>query len=237
MALPAFTLADARKRIGYLLRDLDAGAPAFSLFEKNVAILSHVQLLAPQLLLGDQWNTSLVTLVAGTDTYTLPTTARQQYDRLKRLRLQSNGLEVPVVSLDVFESYRAGDTTAQRGTPQCAMVIEAPSAAPSLRFWPVPIESDVCDGFFSLLPYGQTAYGAHDDSIAIPFDEAAFEALCYAVALDLYGKMPEEERARHALGPDTVSLWPGHVATGVRASRLRRRRQQGGQVTLRRRRW
>lgn len=233
MALPAFTLGDARRRVEYHLRDRDTGSESFSLFEKNAAIETHVRLLAPQLLLGDQWSTSLVTLVAGTATYTLPTATSQQYDRLKMLRLQSNGQEVPIVSLQVFESYRAGDTSAQRGTPQCAMVIEGASTVPTLRFWPVPDVSDTCDGFFALWP----AALAHNDASAIPFDEAAFEALALSVALELYGKMPEAERGKRGLGPETTTAWPTLIAIGVKASRLRRRRQQGGQVTLRRRGW
>lgn len=233
MSLPAFTLQSALDRVEYHLRDADGGSPAFSPWEKEAAIESHMRLLAPQLLLGDQWSTSLVPIVAGTDTYTLPTATRQDYDRLKMLRLQSNGQEIPVVSLQVFESYRAGDTSAQRGTPQCAMVIQQPTIAPSLRFWPVPIEADVCDGFVTLLP----AEFAHDETATIPFDAPAFEALCYASALELYGRMPQAERDKRALGPDTTALWAGHVARGIRASRERRRRQQGGQVVLRRRRW
>lgn len=234
MSLPTFTLQSALDRVESHLHDADGGSPAFSPWEKEAVIESHMRLLAPQLLLGDQWSTSLVPLVAGTDTYTLPTATRQDYDRLKMLRLQSNGQEIPLVSLQVFESYRAGDTTGQRGTPFVAMVIEAPSASgPGLRFWPVPIEADTCDGFFSLLP----AEFLHDETTVIPFDQHAFEALCYAAALELYGRMPQAERDKRALGPDTPALWPGHIAAGVRASRLRRRRQQGGQVVLRRRRW
>lgn len=236
MSLPVFTLQSALDRVEMHLHDADGGAPAFSPWEKEAVIESHLRLLAPQLLLGDQWSTSLVPIVAGTDTYVLPTATRQDYDRLKRLRLQSNGLEIPIVSLAVFESYREGDTTSQRGTPVCAMVVQGPpsAAGPSLRFWPVPIESDTCDGFFVLLP---SAEFLHDETATIPLDPPAFEALCYAAALELYGRMPEEERAKRALGPETPELWAGHVAAGVRASRHRIRRQQGGQVTLRRRRW
>lgn len=233
MSLPAFTLQNALDRVESHLRDADGGSPAFSPWEKEAAIESHMRLLAPQLLLADEWATPLVTLIAGADTYTLPTTTRQDYDRLKMLRLQSNGQEIPVVSPQVFESYRAGDTSAQRGTPQCAMVIQQPTIAPSLRFWPVPIEADVCDGFVTLLP----AEFLHDETAVIPFDAPAFEALCYSAALELYGRMPEEERAKRALGNNTPALWPMHIASGVRASRERRRRQQGGQVVLRRRRW
>lgn len=234
MSLPRFTLQSALDRVEYHLRDRDGGAPAFSPWEKEAVIESHMRLLAPQLLLADEWATPLVTLIAGTDTYTLPTTTRQDYDRLKMLRLQSNGQEIPVVSLQVFESYRSGDTTGQRGTPLCAMVVgQAEQSGPSLRFWPVPIEADTCDGFFSLLP----AEFLHDETAAIPFDAPAFEALCYSAALELYGRMPEEERAKRALGNNTPELWPMHIASGVRASRERRRRQQGGQVVLRRRRW
>lgn len=233
MSLPTFTLQNAVDRVEMHLRDADGGSPAFSPWEKEAVIEAQMRLLAPELLLGDQWNTSLVTLIAGTDTYVLPTTTFQDYDRLKMLRLQSNGQEIPVVSLQVFESYRAGDTTSQRGTPVCAMVIQNPTIAPSLRFWPVPIEADVCDGFVTLLP----AEFAHDELAAIPFDPPAFEALCYASALELYGRLTEEERAKRALGPDSPTLWPGHIARGIRASRQRIRRQQGGQVTLRRRRW
>ena len=232
MSLPTYTLADARLRVDYHLRDRDAASEAFSLFEKNVAIASHVTLMGPRLLLGDQWNTSLASLVAGTDTYALPTTSAQQYDRLKKLRLRSSGMELPIVSLEVFEGARAGDSGG-RGVPQVAMVIEGESHVPALRVWPIPNAADVVEGFFTLLPesLGQV------DTAVIPFDAEAFEALCYEVALELYGKMPQDERDRRKLGPDTPATWTSLIGAGIRASRQRRRRQQGGQMTLSRRRW
>lgn len=233
MALPAFTLADARRRVDYHLRDRDGGSESFSMFEKNVAIESAMRLLAPDLLLADQWTIGLVTVTTATDTFLLPTATAQQYDRLKRLRLGSNGTEIPIVSLEVFETYREGQTTNQPGTPVVAMVIEGESAAPSLRLWPISDRADTLDGFFSRLP---AALG-HLDSAAIPVDEQAFESICYSAALELYGKMPQAEREKRGLGDGTPALWPGRIAAGVRATRNRRRRQQGGQVTLRRRRW
>jgi hypothetical protein len=233
MSLTQYTLADARRRVDYHLRDRDGASESFSLFEKNVAIESHMRLLAPRLLLGDQWSTSLCTLVAGTDTYTLPTATAQQYDRLKKLRLRSNGLEIPVVSLESFEAYREADIAPGSGTPQVAMVIEGANHTPTLRVWPTPNAADYVEGFFSLLP---AALG-HTDSNVIPFDDEAFEALCYEVAAELYGKMTEDERAKRKLGPETPALWGGLAASGIKASRHRRRRQQGGQTVLRRRAW
>lgn len=233
MSLTQYTLGDARKRVEYLLRDRDGSSESFSMFEKNVAIESHLRLLAPRLLLGDQWSTTLCTLVGGTDTYTLPTATAQQYDRLKKLRLRSNGLEIPVVSLEAFEALRQADTMPGTGTPQVAMVIEGANHTPTLRFWPCPNAADYVEGFFSLLP---AALG-HDDTAAIPLDDEAFEALAYETALDLYGRMTEDERARRKLGPDTPAMWAGMVTFGIRSSRHRRRRQQGGQTVLRRRAW
>lgn len=233
MSLTQYTLANARNRVEYHLRDRDGSSESFSLFEKNAAIESHMRLMAPRLLLGDQWTVGLVSLVAGTDTYTLPTATSQQYDRLKKLRLGSSGAEIPVVSLESFEASREYDTTPSRGTPLVAMVIEGANHTPTLRVWPAPIATDTLDGFFSLLP---AALG-HDDASAIPFDDEAFEALCYEVALELYGKMTEDERIKRKLGPDTPQTWPALVQAGIRASRHRRRRQQGGNNTLRRRAW
>lgn len=233
MSLTQYTLADARNRVEYHLRDRDGSAEAFSLFEKNVAIESHMRLMAPRLLLGDQWSTTLVTLVAGTDTYTLPTTTAQNYDRLKKLRLRSTGGEIPVVSLETFEALRNFDTAVVGGTPQAAMVIEGANHTPTLRFWPKPDAADYVEGFFSLLP----AALAHDDAASIPFDDEAFEALCYEVALELYARMPEDDRAKRKLGPETPSSWSALVQAGIRASRHRRRRQQGGQRVLSRRTW
>jgi len=233
MSLTQYTLGDARRRVEYHLRDRDGSSESFSLFEKNVAIESHMRLLAPQLLLGDQWSTTLCTLTSGTDTYTLPTATAQQYDRLKKLRLRSNGLELPIVSLEAFEALRQADTAPGRVTPQVAMVIEGANHTPSLRFWPSPNAADYVEGFFSLLP---ASLGHADDNV-IPFDDEAFEALCYEVAAELYGKMTEDERSRRKLGPETPAMWAGLVARGIRASRHRRRRQQGGNEPLRRRRW
>lgn len=233
MSVPQFSLQSAVDRVDHHLRDQDGATAAFSPWEKEAVIEAQMRLLAGELLLGEQWSSSLVTLVVGTDTYTLPTATTQDYERLKRLRLQLNGLEIPIVSLEVFETFREGETTATRGTPQVAMVIQEPSSAPKLRFWPTPDQASVVDGFFTLLP----ATFAHDETASIPFDELAFEALCYASALELWNRMPQGERDRRNLGPDTPALWGECVVRGVRASRHRRRRQQGGDVRLMRRRW
>lgn len=233
MSLPTFTLGDARARVDFHLRDRDSASESFSLFEKNVAIESAMRLMAPKLLLGDSWSLPLFAVVAGTDTYVLPSTTAQQYDRLKMLRLRSTGQEIPVVSFVEFERFRAGDTVPSSSTPLVAMIYEGESGAPSVRLWPRPSAADNMDGFFTRLP---AALG-QDDGATIPFDELAFEALCYAAALELYGKLTEDERARRKLGPDTAALWGSHVASGIRDSRHRKRRQQGGSTTSRRRSW
>lgn len=233
MAVPVFTLQSAIDRVDYHLRDGDSATASFSPWEKEAVIESQLRLLAPRLLLADQWTTPLVTLAAGTDTYLLPSTTGQDYDRLKRLRLQSNGLEIPIVSLRSFESYREGEVPVLRGTPVVAMIVQGVAAAPSLRFWPTPEAVDYVDGFFSLL----AAPFNHNEAANIPLDEMAFEALCYSVALELYGRMSEDELAKRNLGPGTPALWEKHIATGIMGSRHRRRRQQSSGVVLRSRRW
>ena len=234
------TLHEAIARVRYHIRDWRVQDQAFIDPEVIVQIQSDVRFLAPQLLLGEQWTTGIVTLVPGTDTYALPGT--QQYANLRKLRKQSDGLEVPIVDLETFERIREGFVLVDGGEVLIAMLIESAAQAISVRFWPVPGEADVLDGFRSLLPAGfytagTLALAALPASTTIPFDDQAFEALCYTTASNLYAKMTDEKRASNGLASDAASNWPGMASSLIRESRARRLRQQSSTHVRRARRW
>jgi len=221
-------LTEVVRRVRYHLRDRNPQNRTFSDHELRVAIAAEVNLMAGELELGEAWDTAFLSVVAGTDAYTA--SSSNDYDRITFLRKQSDGLMIEIVSPERFEAYREGDTASasSTGDPQVAMLYINDTGGLNVRLWPTPSANDTLDAFRAVLPTGLlTASGAISASLAslsVPFDDAAFEALCYRVAARKFDAMTDEEKARHGLGANASATWIDAARSGLAASRRRRRR-------------
>lgn len=238
------TLDEAERTVRYHLRDRNPQSEAFTSPEYFMALQSGVRTMAGELLLGETVTTSFLTLAGGTATYTLPGT--QQYRNLFRLRAQSDGQDIEIVSTEVLERYRNGDTglASDNGPPQFAAIVEGPAQVATIRFWPTPQTADVLDAHYTLLPSafytaGTGALAALPGATTIPFDDHGFEALCWTVAAQLFDAMPDDKKAKLGLASGASQSWGSNAARQIRASRHRMLtvgRGQGSHVN-RMRRW
>lgn len=228
------TLSATRKRVRTILRDLDRAAYAFATPDVDSEINDAVTDMASRLRLGETWTTGLVTLVSGTDLYTLSGSA--EYGSVVRLRLASTGNEIPILSAQEFEAYRQGQTVAvpASGTPVAAMLYESPTQTTRLRVWPTPNAADTLDAFFTVMPLGTSLTA---DASTIPFDTLGLSALAHEVAGRLSAKVTAEVLAQIGLSANAASVFFGKARDDVHASLVRRARQAGNGRVRRGRAW
>lgn len=223
----SFTLADAERRVRYHLRDRNPQGQAFTSPEVVHELETNVRIIAGAIKLGEERVSALVTTVAGTQFYTLPGT--QTYASVRYFKDQQLGLRARVVSEYEFESYQYGLSVLKPVTtrPMIAMIRENASQATEVGFWPVPDMQYVYDAYRSLLPArffnaGTGVLTSSPDATTIPFDDQAFEALCYTTASDLFNRMPEADRQRLKVADTSAAEWQGRAAALIKASRVRR---------------
>lgn len=226
------TVAEAIGTIRYHLRDRGNVPPAFTTPEYQLELNSQMRYVAGKLLLGDELVTGIVTTVGGTPNYALP--GAQQYADMYEFRSQTFGLIVPIVSLYEFEWWRQGSTTTQvsQGLPYIATIRENAAQLLEVLFWPTPGNALVYDGYRSLIPAsfytaGGFAMAADQNATTIPFDDQAFEALCWFTAAALFKRMPTDDRQKAQLADTTADDWPAMGGALIRASRMRRIRTMG----------
>ena len=131
------TLADGEREVRYHLRDRNPQGYAFTSPEVIHELQATLRVVAPKLLLGDEYVIGLITTVPGTQTYTLP--GNQLYMQLQFLKAQDDGISVPVISPVAFEGVQEGDkpSSPSRGKPQFATIREDASQVAKVAFWPV----------------------------------------------------------------------------------------------------
>jgi hypothetical protein len=218
------TLSDAERRVRYHLRDRNAQGQAFTSPEVVNALEANMRVVSGRLLLGEERVSALVTTASGTQFYALP--GAQTYESLQFLRFQDDGLQVQVVAPTVFESYQRTDPPST-GRPQIAMLRESALQAIEIGLWPVPDAAYVLDGYRSLLPAsfftaGTGALAELPDATVIPFDDQAFDALCYITAAELFARMPDDDRARLKVAEGAANDWQGKAGELIASSRRRR---------------
>ena len=234
------TVAEAIRTCRYNLRDRNPQSEAFSDPEYIMAIQGAVRLVAGEILLGDAWVDSFITVIAGTSVYGVP--AGTSIDRLLRLRFASDGREIPIVSQETFAAMRDGDTGQTTGQPVVATLREGSTQGLEVMLWPTPQVADSISAFRTALPApfynaGTGKLTALPSATVIPFDDAAFEACCLYASMDLFQRMTEERRARQMLADTTADSWPSKAQQLITQSRHRRRRQQSGTHVRQARRW
>lgn len=234
------TVAEAVRTARYHLRDRNPQSEAFSEPEYITALQSAVRVMSGDVLLGEAWIDPFITLIPGTSVYGAP--AGTNVDAVRIMRSNNDGRDIPVVSQVTFEQHREGDDGTATGMPLFAAMREGSTQGLEFMFWPVPDEAETLSAFRSALPSafftaGTGKLSALPASLTIPFDDAAFEATCLTVALDLWNRMTDERKQRNMLGPDTASDWPSRIGRLIKQSRMRRRMQQSGTHVRRARRW
>jgi hypothetical protein len=234
------TVAEAVRTTRYYLRDRNPQSEAFSEPEYVMAIQSAVRVLSGDVLLGEAWIDPFITLIPGQSVYGTP--SGTSVDAIRILRSNEDGRDIPIVSQATFEEHREGDPGTITGMPLVATMREGSTQGLELMLWPIPDESGTLSAFRSALPApfftaGTGRLAALPASTNIPFDDAAFEATCLTVALDLWNRMPDERKQRNMLGPDTAAGWPQRIGMLIKQSRMRRRMQQSGTYVRRARRW
>lgn len=217
----SITRVQARTKVRTFMRDRDPADYIFSSPEINVHVESTMRTLAGQAKLGQEWTTLSVT--DATDTYAMPGSV--EYAQVLEVRRQVDGHEVRIVSREVMQRLRDGDTASapSRGRPYWLTMWEDPSQSLKVRVFPWPDAAYTLDVLRSTLPAALAT-----DAAVIPFDSLLSDALCYQVASELLLSMPPEQAAKRLVDAKTLAM--GYAAKAdalVAEHRLRRHRHRG----------
>ena len=209
------TLAGVRRRTRNLLRDLNPSAYAFKTPEVDSAINAAMTAVAGRLRLGQEWTSGAVTMVAGTDTYTMSGTAR--YGQVLQLRIAATGMTIEIVSRREYEALRFGVQATAGASPLYATLYEEPDQDLRVQLWPVPSAAGTIDALRSTMPATLTT-----DASVIPFDEQGLEATACEAAAVLAGSASPDVLSQLALAGNAPSMFRALGSESERASRERR---------------
>lgn len=223
----AVRLDTLRTRVRSMLKDTNPSQYAVATYALDSTISQNLKRLAGSLGQPLAWDTSFVTLVAGTEDYTVSDAF--DYHSIALFRTRSDGRLVERVSPELLERYRQGNDSAGGGPVMCC-VLEAKAAAGTnrsltVRVWPTPGEADYLDALTAEFPVAVSA-----DTDGIPLSDLGATALEYYVAAEALMAMSDDEVARLKMSKAVVPVWEKRAEAAeydefVRAARLRRGRQ------------
>lgn len=227
------TLAVVRNKVRMALRDRDRARYIFSTPEITARINAQMRTLAGLLKLGNEVAT--LTLVADTDTYTLPDSPTKTYAQVIDVARDSDNYPVTLETRETFSARLVGSTGTitgrSRGLPFAATIWEEPDGSLKMQIDPVPRAGDLpatLSIFRSTEPVQLTA-----DTDTIPFDKDAEEALVYATAAELVDMAPDDALEQVRLSRQASEVFRGNVSMLVRAHDIRRARQRATQKVRR----
>lgn len=202
MAGTSQTVADNVRRI---IRDPDNGRPVVATDTIKQSTDRQVPQVADACTIHPALVASLLTLVAGTATYTL---SSGEYDYLADLYLASDRMPLLKVSREEMDRLRVGGSSS--GRPQCYSIFPQDDQTVDVTFWPTPASGEVVSGYVTALP---DAWGTGATTApTIPFSQRALRAVELRVAASVV--MPLNSEALNALKLDkgAARLWLDEAA-------------------------
>ncbi len=167
------------------------------------------------------FNSAIVTLAAGTNSYALT----GEYHTLNAFQIAATGEPVRVVSMPALMAYRQGSPTAP-GTPLLMAFTETAAGVATAEVWPTPVQAGAIIGLRSLVP-SATFQGM-----------AATDLTATSLAFGPYGTLAIEYRAAAELLPsgsparaDCIRFAEEHLLNEkLRISRQRNGSMMGSQA-------
>lgn len=227
------TLATVRRKVRYLLNDLDFDDVVFVDPRINMAISAARVLVAGATYMPHAWSAADFTTSTATDTYALAGTP--QIEQVLAIVNAATGQELQLISRAEFQDFRNGvaNPSATGGEPLFGTLIESTANALSVQVHPWPDAAYA----FNVLRAQLSADAGNTDTSEFAFDQHGVEALAARAAMILAGKSAPEVLAKLKLGPQAVTLF-GEIASEAESqSRVRRRRLSATGHTRRARGW
>lgn len=227
------TLAAVRRKVRYLLNDLDQARPVFTDPAINAALSSQRVIVAGETYMPHAWSAADFTTSAATDTYAL--SGSNQVEQVLGIVNASDGQEIILLSRAEFQRMRDGLAVPadSASRPVWGTLIESVATVVSVQLHPWP------DAAYSynVLRAVLTADPVHTDATSIVFDAHGIEALVARAAALLAGRSSAEVLAKLGLSPSVPGVFLAQAALSEGHSRVRRRRLSATGQTARTRRW
>lgn len=195
-------------RMRAILREDQTGRPVYETEELREAINRHAQLLAMELGLGSQWVTTITTLVAGTQDYTLPST--YEYLSIRHLKYADTGEELFVRSLEEIMAARQGTGGPATGRPQrCAL---RPTEASTVVLM-TDTDPDASYALDALVSYAPDTWDAADATAPTYYlSEAGARILELRACASVVETSGTEKRNALAISDNAPKLWNTEAA-------------------------
>jgi len=219
------TVVDNVRRI---MRDPDNGRSVVA----TDTIKYHVDACVPEVAdscsLVRTLTASLITLVAGTATYTL---SAAEYDYLDGLFLASDRFILKREATETLNEYRAGQSQASARPTHYAIEPQSDQTL-DVTFWPTPDRAEAVSGYVSPLP---DAWGTGATTApTIPFSQRGLRALELMVAAACAASLNEEALNALKLDKSASLTWEARARELLRRERLvisRMRSEHRGSTT------
>lgn len=215
----SITLSRVRSRIRGRLNDVDLSHPAYSTIQYDQAIASAYLICQARLPAPYLYSAAAVTIAAGGDTFTLPTTVTQwtggdgqaEYAGDVRLRLTSNGQWLEKITVEQLDALRDGEPEVRLSIPFYFALWEDKDQVVQGRCHPGAASTETCDLFHTLTADDLRDYvgsGSDDmDDVSVNFSRIAAQALELYTAADLLGRMPKDKALRLELDKSIAGSW------------------------------
>lgn len=200
------TVREIRDRVIENLQDFDRSKPVFTIPQYDLAIKGAYQNLASRMPWPHVDSGSLLTITAGSDTFTLQTNLGGDV----RIRLRSNGNVLTNVTREEIDMLRSGHPAPETffAIPYAvALWREVGSSGTDLhgRCYPGAKVSEVCDVFYDKIP--DELVGPALNTQNVLFDTTAAEALVLKVSATMLRRTPADEVAKLKINPEVVKEW------------------------------
>jgi len=227
------TIAYVRLKVDLRLRQLDSKNRSYLVPEVDQAIREKYVARMASMPPSHVAEASAFTILAGTDTFTLPTTGSTYSDALDvRLQLVTTGGYLGKYTQEEFEPWVRNLTALVLQVPQIFTLWEDQRGVVHGRVYPGALADELVNVFRSLSHEAPTS--ATDlDAAAIYLNEAACVALAADVAADLLEAMTPEDAARRRLNPAIVGSWRREAAKVWYQESARRSDLEGAGRTMR----
>ena len=211
----AGTLLSVRTNIREMLRDLNPDMPA--LFDRRLKPLIERRMhhLALQVPLGKGWSLAAVTLVPGTDDYTI---SGVQVRQIEMLRLASTKQILTKRTTEQMAAQRANGGSAN---PYDFALAETATQTVTVQVFPIPKVADTLDRFGSVLPANLTT-----DASAIPFSEPMLGALEFDVMALCIGSISDEQAGKMQIDKSVGATYAALSREAVQDENTRRMETQ-----------
>lgn len=164
-------------------------------------------------------STGGLTLTAGVDTFTLPTS--RTYKGEVRIRLQTNGQFLTRRTWDEMDSLRNGSRTPQLGTPTDFALYEGSDLTVNGRTFCGSSSAWVCDLFTSSLPADPRTTSDMEAATIVGLSAAGESALVLKVMQMLARRLPREVREQRGFDTDCINNWELTASKGFYSEEVR----------------